>query len=60
MRDRDPKQLNKDDLAEFKSLIGDAGPGSFTVEDILAEYGTKRKNPAHSGASACAPWDRKA
>ena len=43
MRDRDPKQLNKDDLAEFKSLIGDAGPGSFTVEDILAEYGTKRK-----------------
>ena len=47
MRDRDPKKLNKDDLAEVKSLIGDAEPGSFTLEDILAEYGG-RKGPRRS------------
>ncbi len=42
MDDREAKQLNKDDLAEVKSLIGDAQAGPFTLDDILAEYGTKR------------------
>ena len=30
-------------LQALDGIIFSAGPGSFTVEDILAEYGTKRK-----------------
>lgn len=44
MANRDPEQLNnKDDLVDVKALVRDAEPGSFTLEDILAEYGTKRE-----------------
>ena len=42
MRKRDEKKLNNDDLAELKSLIGDAEAGSFSLDDILAEYGSGR------------------
>lgn len=41
-RDKDTEQLNNDELAECKSLSQDAEAGSFTLEDILAEYGTRR------------------
>ena len=65
MGDRDPKQLNKDDLAEVKSLIGDASPGSFTLEDILAEYHEARTpqpsavpRPVHPRAKEAEPADR--
>ena len=38
MSDRD-KKLNKGELIDIKSLIGDADGGDFTLDDILAEYG---------------------
>ena len=41
-RDKETEQLNNDELAECKSLSRDAETGSFTLEDILAEYGTRR------------------
>lgn len=41
-RDKETEQLNNDELAECKSLSRDAEAGSFTLEDILAEYGTRR------------------
>ena len=37
-----PKQRSGDDLSEVKALIGDAQPGAFSLEDILAEYGCGR------------------
>lgn len=40
MSDKDKKQLNSDDLAQFKSLIGDTDAGTFSLDDILAEYGS--------------------
>ena len=40
MSDRDEKKQNKDDLAEIRSLIGDTDTGGFSLEDILAEYGS--------------------
>ena len=39
MRDRDPKQLNKDELVDVKSLVKDAEPSALTLDEILAEYG---------------------
>ncbi|MEA4933663.1 MAG: hypothetical protein VB071_08850 [Lawsonibacter sp.] len=39
MSDR-KKQLNNDDLLEVKSLIGDADGEQFSLDDILAEYGS--------------------
>ena len=42
MDERDPKQLNqKDDLVDVKALIRDAAPSTFTLEDILKEYGVR-------------------
>jgi len=41
-RDKDKKQLNNDDLAQVRSLIGKAPAGDFSVDDILAEYGRGR------------------
>ncbi len=38
MSDRD-KKLNKGELIDIKSLIGDADGGDFTLDDIMAEYG---------------------
>lgn len=40
MSDRDDKKRNEDDLAEIRSLIGDTDTGGFSLEDILAEYGS--------------------
>ena len=36
------KQLNNDDLKEVRSLIGDATGEAFSLDDILAEYGSGR------------------
>ena len=38
MSDRDNK-LNKGELIDIKSLIGNADGGGFTLDDIMAEYG---------------------
>ncbi len=38
MSDKD-RQLNKGELIDIKSLIGDADGGDYTLDDILAEYG---------------------
>ncbi|WP_243154165.1 hypothetical protein [Pseudoflavonifractor sp. 60] len=38
MSDRDEK-LNKGELIDIKSLIGDADGGDFSLDDIMAEYG---------------------
>ena len=40
MSDRDDKKRNENDLAEIRSLIGDTDTGGFSLEDILAEYGS--------------------
>ena len=42
-RDRDKEKLNKnDDLEDMKSLIQDVSEEPYSLEDILAEYGTRR------------------
>lgn len=41
-RDRDKEKLNKDDLEDVKSLIQDVSDEPYSLEDILAEYGTRR------------------
>ena len=38
------KPNNQDDLADVKSLIGNADAGDFELDDILAEYGGRPKN----------------
>lgn len=38
MSDKD-KKLNKGELIDIKSLIGDADGGGFSLDDIMAEYG---------------------
>ena len=43
MSDRKKEKLNNDDLSQVKSLIGDARGEDFSLDDILAEYGTKRE-----------------
>ena len=49
MGDREKKKLNSDDeLRQVKSLIGDAQAGDFSLDDILAEYGSGR--PSGRGA----------
>ena len=53
MSDRKEKQLNNDDLNEVKSLIGDAKGDDFSLDDILAEFGSGR--PAGRGAVPVAP-----
>ncbi|MGE4275949.1 MAG: hypothetical protein AB7E30_02085 [Lawsonibacter sp.] len=40
MSDR-KKQLNNDDLLEVKTLIGDASGNQFSLDDILAEFGSR-------------------
>ncbi len=44
MSDQD-KKLNKDDLSQVKSLIGDASGKEFSLDDILAEFGSKPSSP---------------
>ena len=58
-RDKDTEQLNNDELAECKSLSQDAEAGSFTLEDILAEYGTRRSTQ-RSAVPVSAPAARAA
>ena len=42
MRQRDNEQHNTIDLSEVKSLLQNVKEEPFTLEDILAEYGTRR------------------
>lgn len=44
MSDKD-RQLNKGELIDIKSLIGDADGGDFTLDDIMAEYGHPASPP---------------
>ena len=44
MSDQD-KKVNKDELSQVKSLIGDASGKDFKLDDILAEFGTKPPRP---------------
>ena len=53
MSDRDKKKLNKDDLAQVRSLIGEAEGEGFSLDDILAEFGSGR--PAGRGAVPVGP-----
>lgn len=52
MSDRDQKKLNSDDLAQVKSLIGDASTGDYSLDEILAEYGVA---PPRQGVDPPAP-----
>lgn len=45
MSDR-KKKLNKGELIDIKSLIGDADGGDFSLDDIMAEYGHPPQPPA--------------
>lgn len=40
------KKLNKDDLSQVKSLIGDASGKDFNLDDILAEFGATPPPPS--------------
>lgn len=43
MSERKDKKLNQDDeLAQLRSLIGDADSGSFSLDDILSEYSSHK------------------
>ncbi len=43
MSDRNDKKLNQDnELAQLRSLIGDADGGSFSLDDILTEYSSHK------------------
>ena len=44
MSDRKSKQLNNDDLSQVKSLIQGASGEGFSLDDILAEYGSGRES----------------
>lgn len=57
---KEDTQLNNDDLAQVRSLIGNADGGDFTLDDILAEYGvapsshtppSKQEEPPESPSS---------
>ena len=57
MRQRDKEKQNKDDLEDVKSLIQDVTEEPYSLEDILAEYGTRRSTvrtavPVHSPMSS--------
>lgn len=45
MSDRDKQQLNNDDLAQVKSLIGAATGDAYDLDDILAEFSDKPARP---------------
>lgn len=55
-RDNDNEKQNKDDLEDVKSLIQGVSDEPYSLEDILAEYGTRRSTvrtavPVHSPLS---------
>jgi hypothetical protein len=56
MRDRDEK-LNKNELVDIRSLIGDADSGGFTLDEIMSEYGRgpRRPRPAKGGKVVAFP-----
>ncbi|MBQ8800992.1 MAG: hypothetical protein IJZ52_01735 [Clostridium sp.] len=55
MSDRDTKKPNNpDDLADVKSLIGNADAGDFELDDILAEYGVA-PNDGHGAIPVTSP-----
>lgn len=56
MGNHDKRQLNNDDLLQMKSLIGDAQGDGFTIDDILAEYGSK--DPSGRGAVPVVPEEQ--
>ena len=41
---KEDTQLNNDELAQVRSLIGNADSGDFTLDDILAEYGASSES----------------
>jgi hypothetical protein len=43
MSEEPKRKLNQDDLAQVKSLIGEAKGDAFSLEEILAEYGSGKK-----------------
>ena len=55
MSDKD-KQLNKGELIDIKSLIGDADGGDYSLDDILAEFGHPAAPPSKEdkiGRASC-------
>lgn len=55
MSERDTKKPNHpDDLADVKSLIGNADAGDFELDDILAEYGVA-SNDGHGAIPVATP-----
>jgi len=50
MRDQDKRQQNKEDLDEIRALIDDADGTDYSLESILAEFGSKKPKvaPIHS------------
>lgn len=48
MSDKD-KQLNKGELIDIKSLIGDADGGDYSLDDIMAEFGHAASPPPEEG-----------
>ena len=50
MSDKD-KQLNKGELIDIKSLIGDADGGDYSLDDILAEFGHPAAPPSKEDSS---------
>ena len=61
MSERD-KKLNKGDLIDIKSLIGDADGGNFSLDDIMAEYGVppapENRDAPEAADSFADPEDR--
>ena len=44
MSEKEKQQLNNEDMAQFRSLIGDAAGDTFSLDDILSEYGSGRSS----------------
>jgi len=44
MSEKEKQQLNNEDMAQFRSLIGDASGDTFSLDDILSEYGRDRSS----------------
>lgn len=53
MSDQKDTKQNKDELSQLRSLIGDADGGDFSLDDIMAEYGSKK--PEDRGAVPVRP-----
>ena len=51
MSERD-KKLNKGELIDIKSLIGDADGGDYSLDDIMSEYGVPPPEPSGEGGDS--------